>query len=304
MNHTQSARKLRRRIAFLLIVSIFNFIASPFFAGFSTKVEAAPLGPFDGPTDFIRRIPLATNDLVYSSTTAKIHASLPSSVGSSGNSIAAIDPRTGLVSSSTFIGSEPTRLALSDDGHSLYVWLEGSLMFRRFDALTNTPGLQFSMGQDPTNGRFTFRDFAVAPANPSVLAVARGIINVGAPQGVAIFDDGVRRSNVGPSGSSGVDSIAFSASASKLYGTGPGGGFQTMAIDAAGVSVSSTSSLAQFTRIKFSNGLLFTSSGQVINPDTNTLLGTFAVSNTLAFAIDSSVGRAYYLTSWSILRTR
>ncbi len=170
-------------------------------------------------------------------------------------------------------------------------------MFRRFDALTNTPGLQFSMGQDPTNGRFTFRDFAVAPSNPSVLAVARGIVNVGAPQGVAIFDDGVRRANVGPSGSSGVDSIAFSASASKLYGTGPGSGLQTMTIDASGVSVSSTSSLAQSTRIKFSNGLIYTSSGQVINPDTNTLLGTFAVnnSNSQAFVIDSSLGRAYYL---------
>ena len=226
MNNNSPARNLRRRIALLLVVSFLNLIASPFFPGFSPQVKAAPPGPFDGPTDFIRRVPLMTNDLVYSSTTGKIYASLPGSVGSSGNSIAAIDPMTGSVTSTTFIGSEPTKLALSDDGHSLYAWLEGSFMFRRFDALTNTAGLQFSMGQD-TTGRFIFRDFAVAPSNPSVLAVARGIVNVGLPQGVAIFDDGVRRANIGPIGSSSsIDSIAFSASASKLYGTGPGTAFR------------------------------------------------------------------------------
>ena len=295
MNNNQFPRNLRRRIAFLLVLSVCNVVASPLFPAISTKVKAAPLKPFDEPTEFIRRIPLTTNDLVYSSTTGKIYASLPSSAGSSGNSIAAIDPSTGSVTNSTFVGSEPTKLALSDDGHNLYVWLNGSLMFRRFDALTNTPGLQFSMGQDPANGRFTFRDFAVAPANPSVLAVARGIVNVGAPQGVAIFDDGVRRTNVGPTGSSGADAVAFSATASKLYGTGPGSGLQTMTIDAAGVSVSSTSSLAPSTTIKFSNGLIFSSQGHVINPDTNTLLGTFASSSSHAFVPDAAAGRAYYL---------
>jgi hypothetical protein len=297
MNNTRSAQTLRRRIALFLLISIINFVASPFFAGSITRVNAAPLKPFDGPTDFIRRIPMRTNDLVYSSTTGKIHASLPSTVGSNGNSIAAIDPMTGVVSNTTFVGSEPTKLALSDDGHSLYVWLDGSFMFRRFDALTNTAGLQFSMGQEPTSGRYVFRDFAVAPSNPSVLAVARGIFNVGAPQGVAIFDDGVRRTNVGPTGSAGADSIAYSASASKLYGTGPSSGLQTMTIDGSGVSVNSTISLGQGTRIQFSNGLIYTSSGQVINPDTGTLVGTFASGFSQAFAIDSTVGRAYYLIS-------
>ena len=298
MNNTRSAQTLRGRIALFLLISIINFVASPFFAGPGTRVNAAPVKPFDGPTDFIRRIPMRTNDLVYSSTTGKIYASLPSTVGSNGNSIAAIDPMTGVVGNTTFVGSEPTKLALSDDGHSLYVWLDGSFMFRRFDALTNTAGLQFSLGQEPTSGRYVFRDFAVAPSNPSVLAVARGVFNVGLPQGVAIFDDGVRRPNVGPSGLASPDSIAFSASASKLYGTGPGSGLQTMTIDGTGVSVSSTSSLGQGTRIQFSNGLIYTSSGQVINPDTNTLLGTFAVGfSSHAFTIDSSVGRAYYLIS-------
>src|SRR5829696_3438029 len=111
MNNNQSAQNLRRRIALLLVVSIFNVIAFPFSAGFSTQVKAAPL-PFQAPTDFIRRIPLTTNDLVYSSATGKIYASVPSSVGSGGNSIVTIDPATGTVNGSTFIGSEPTHLTI------------------------------------------------------------------------------------------------------------------------------------------------------------------------------------------------
>jgi hypothetical protein len=294
--NNQNAPYLKRRLALLLLISVIDFVVSPLLIPLRVaNTEAAPLNPFDGPTIFIRQIPLTTNDLVYSASTGKLYASVPSSAGNAGNSIAAIDPTSGVVNSSTFIGSEPNKLALSDDGNSLYVWLDGSLSFRRFDTVTNTPGLQFSMGQDSVSGRYIARDFAVAPGNASVLAVARTFINVSAPAGVAIFDNGVRRPNVAGGNSDGSNSLAFSASASKLYGA-DFSGFQTMIIDASGVSVRSTSSLAANARIKFSNGLVFTSSGQVINPEINSLLGTLA-ADSQAFVPDAAAGRAYYLTS-------
>src|SRR6185312_14964001 len=156
-----------RRLAVLLLVSLINLVASPFLP------RSAAAHPPDGPTEFIRRINLPTNDLVYSSTTGRIYASIPSRAGSGGNSIAAIDPTTGSITSTTFIGSEPNKLALSDDGHSLYASLDGAFAIRRFDALTNTPGLQFSVGQDSFFGRYNISDLVVAPANPGTVAVAR-----------------------------------------------------------------------------------------------------------------------------------
>ena len=164
---------LKRRLALLLLISFVNLIASPFLLASRSTAVAAPLDPFDGPTEFIRKISLTTNDLVYSSTTGKIYASVPSSGGSGGNSITAIDPSTGLITNSTFIGSEPNKLALSDDGHSLYVTLDGAVAIRRFDALTNTPGLQFSPGIDSFFGRYIVSDFAVAPGHPETIAVSR-----------------------------------------------------------------------------------------------------------------------------------
>ncbi len=289
-----------KNLTLLVLVSLVNFIAAPFLL--ATRSTAVPLNAPDEPTEFIRRINLTTNDLVYSSTTGKIYASIPSSAGSSGNSIAAIEPATGLISSTTFIGSEPNKLALSDDGHSLYVSLDGTFAIRRFDALTNTPGSQFSIGADSFFGRYVISDFAVAPANPGTIAVARWHSGLSPPEaGVAVFDDGVRRPNVGPGHLSGADFVAFSASASKLFGTAPSGGLQTMTLDASGVTVGPTSIPNIAGRIKFSDGLLFSSTGHVVNTDTNSLLGTFANANSLAFTSafvpDTAAGRAYYLTS-------
>src|SRR5689334_15181327 len=285
-----------KKIAFVLLVSIINLIAAPF--SLASRSAAAPLNPFDGPTDFIRRINLSTNDLVYSNTTGKIYASIPSTAGAGGNAIAAIDPATGATTSSTFIGSDPNKLALSDDGHTLYVSLDGSFAVRRFDASTNTPGAQFPIGIDPSFGRYRINDFAVAPGDPDTLAIARWISASPPEAGVAVYTNGVRRTNTGPGHLNGADFIAYSASAAKLYGTGPFGGVQTITIDASGVSnVSFPAIPALLGRAKFSNGLLFSSFGQVANPDTNTLLGTFTGVNTTAFVPDTANGRAYYLTS-------
>src|SRR5689334_3927112 len=277
MKNNKSPQTLSRRLALVLIISVLNCLVSPLFPRISAN--AAP-HPFDGPSAFVRRISLFTNDLVYSSTTGKIYASIPSSAGSIGNSIATIDPVTGAVINTTFIGSEPKNLALSDDGHTLYVWLDGAFAIRRFDTLTNTPGIQFSIGENPNSGRYVASDLAVAPGNPSVLAVSRGTPG-GASGGVAIFDNGVRRANVSaisPNGD-GPGPIAFSASATKLYASSFAA-FQTLTIDASGATVTSSSTLGSNTSdIQFSNGLIFTGSSQVINPDTNTLVGTFTGGN-------------------------
>ena len=277
-------------VALLLLVCIFNLIASPI--SLATRAAGAvPLVPFDGPTEFIRRINLTSNDLIFSAFTGKLYASVPSTAGSGGNSITTIDPATGAVNGSTFIGSEPNRLSLSDDGHSLYVSLDGAAAIRRLDVLTNTPGLQFSAGQDPFFGRYSALDLAVAPGNPNLVAVSRS------QQGVAVYENGVPRNSV----VLGSDSLAFSTSASKLYGAGQfSSGFQTLTIDGTGVSLGSASTVGNGGRIKFAGGLLFNSFGQVINPDTNSLLGTFANASTnaisSAFVPDATAGRAFYLT--------
>src|SRR5437660_454541 len=110
-------------------------------------VSAAALRPVpDAQADFVRIIPLTANDVVYSPTTKMLYASVPSTVGAGGNSIKTIDPTAGAITSSVFIGSEPNRLAMADDGTTLYAGLDGAYSVRKFDVSTQTAGSQFALG--------------------------------------------------------------------------------------------------------------------------------------------------------------
>ena len=81
--------------------------------------------------DDVRQIALPTNDLLYDRFTQRIYASIPGSVPAIGNTITAIDPVTGSLGPSVFIGSQPGRLAISDGGEYLYAGLDGSGSVRR-----------------------------------------------------------------------------------------------------------------------------------------------------------------------------
>lgn len=106
----------------------------------SKSRSSAPLAP---QADLIRQVPLTANDVVYSSATQMLYASVPSSAGPGGNSITTVDPATTGVVSSVFVGSEPDKLALSDNGHTLYTWLAGGFSMRKFEVVTQTAGLSF-----------------------------------------------------------------------------------------------------------------------------------------------------------------
>jgi hypothetical protein len=78
------------------------------------------------PFTIYRSVTLDTNDIVFDPFTRKLYASIPSTSSRvMGNSIVSIDPLTSKIGPPIFIGSEPTRLAISDNGKYLYVVLSG-----------------------------------------------------------------------------------------------------------------------------------------------------------------------------------
>ena len=236
------------------------------------------------------------NDLVYNTTTNRLYGSMPSAAGVNGNSIVSLDPASGNVEAPVFIGSEPNRLALSDDGQTLYASLEGSASIRRFNAVTRTPGPEFTFGQDSFHGIYVATDIAVAPGNSDLVAVARSYRGVSPPQaGVAVFDNGVQRPTTGPGHTQGSDFLAFSSSASTLYGSGFNGALHTLSINASGVTLTNAVSFSGL-KIRFDNGRVYGSSGQVMNPVAGTLLGTFAGVGGSIFTTEASAGRAYFLS--------
>ena len=142
---------------------------------------------------------LTTNDLVYDAITNKIYASIPSANGSNGNSIGVINPNTHLLESTVFIGSEPTILAISDNGQYIYSGFSGTSTVRRFDVVSQTAGIQFSLGSDASTGSYYAEDIEVMPGQSTTIAVSRK--NRGfSPrhEGVVIYDNNVMRPTTTP----------------------------------------------------------------------------------------------------------
>ena len=142
---------------------------------------------------------LTTNDLVYDAVTNKIYASVPSSNGSNGNSIGIINPNTHLLENTIFIGSEPTILAISDNGQYIYSGFSGTSTVRRFEVSTQTAGIQFSLGSDSSTGSYYAEDIEVMPGQPTTIAISRKN-NGFSPrhEGVVIYDNNVMRPTTTP----------------------------------------------------------------------------------------------------------
>ncbi len=147
----------------------------------------------------VNTLNLTTNDIIYDSVTNKIYASIPSANGSNGNSIGVINPNTYLLENTIFIGSEPTILAISDNGQYIYSGFSGASIVRRFDVTTQTAGLQFSLGSDSSTGSFYAEDIEVMPSQPTTIAISRKN-NGFSPrhEGVAIYDNNIMRPTTTP----------------------------------------------------------------------------------------------------------
>src|SRR5215470_4237913 len=212
----------------------------------------------------IRTINISVNEMVYDPISKKIYATVPSSAGANGNSVTVIDPMTANVGPSIFIGSEPNKLAISDDGKYLYVGLDGAAAARRFNIQTLTPEIQFTLGNDTFGGPLLATDIAVMPGCSETVLVARGGSSSSGGT-IAVYDNGVRRGPANPTENfSGA--IAFGTSPVTVF-TFNGSDLRRASITGNGLkSLDSTGGLLSggTTDIKVGGNLIFTPTGRVV----------------------------------------
>jgi DNA-binding beta-propeller fold protein YncE len=246
----------------------------------------------------VRQITLATKDLVYDPLSQRIYASVPGSAGGIGNSITQIDPVPGTIGASVAIGSEPGKLAISDNSQYIYVALDTPGAVRRFDLTTQTAGLQFSLGSGPS-GTFFVEDMGVMPGQPDSVAISR-MYSGTAHAGVAIYDNGVARPTT--TATFPVNNvIEFSATASRIYGynnRSSGFDFSKLTVDASGVSIASTvpSLITGFDAgMVFQNGKIYSTRGKVVDPEASVQVGTYpGIAQSSLVLPDSSVNRGFH----------
>jgi len=250
----------------------------------------------------VRKLNLFANDLLADPASARIYATVPSNVGPGGNSITPIDTAAGTIGLPIPIGSEPGKMAISDDGAFVYVILTGAGAVRRFNVATQTAGPQFTLGNIPFDKPFFANDITVAPGNPHTFAVHRGSF----PNGnIAVFDDGIMRPTTAPFTE--VTGVQFGATAARLYAFAPfptPGRITRLNVSASGVAVDSSTQIPTTITtdsIRFAAGRLYTATGKVVDPEAGTIVGSFAtgVNSPVPFAIDTATNLAFYATPQS-----
>src|SRR5437870_1901558 len=172
----------------------------------------------------------------------------------------------------------PGLLALSDDGKFLCVAQNGMGGVARVDTTANVVNLQFPLGtgSDQATGGWIVEDMAVMPGIPRTLGIARGGAYAGYNSGVAIYDDGVKRtvSLDRPLGTSFYRGEFVNPT--NLYATSPAG-FQILPISAAGVTDTPPITNNYAEDFAVASGLVFTTSGRVFDPVNLRQVGAFPV---------------------------
>jgi DNA-binding beta-propeller fold protein YncE len=237
---------------------------------------------------------LATNDLVYDAGRGVLYASVPSTQGALGNSVAVIDPATGNVTGQVFVGSEPGKLAITDDGSRLYVGLDGRAAVSVIDLASMTPGTPFSIGGDSFMGPYHAAQLAPVPGSSTDVAVVLFASNVSpADQGAALYSNGVLLPQQ-TTRSTWIDQIGF-ASSSVLYGI-EFGDLDIMPVTTAGIGVKTTQRGLLRGSMVVAGPRIYTTVGQVLDGSKSpvVLAGTCALGTSYATAIAPDGGRVYF----------
>jgi DNA-binding beta-propeller fold protein YncE len=247
-----------------------------------------------------RVLALRVRELVYSPHTGRLYATVPPDAAQHANRLVAIDPASGTVTASVFVGSDPVALAVSDDGRVLWVGVNAANAVVRVDAASLTPGQQF-----PLDG-FDAEEIEVMPGRPGTVAVSLAAYCCSPRhKWVAVYDDGARRTETTPgSGVTSNNSIEFSEDGAALYGYDnetTDVGFSVMSVTGSGVQLTRTVGglITSFhTRIHYGAGRVYAHTGEVIDAARAVRVGVVAggVSpNRVAAAVSPALGRGFYL---------
>jgi hypothetical protein len=268
------------------------------------SVSNPPPGGISSALDFdvtypakITILDLPANNLVWDPYAQLIYASMPSSYGTNGNTIAVIKPTTGKVTGYHFAGSEPNQLALSSDSKYLYVGLNGNGSVQRLILPTFVADIDVSLGSSIYGGLNTALSLQVDPSDDHTWAVAEGTSGCCGSSGLYFFKD----TTLLP------DSITYPTitqaifvNSNTLYGYYSNSVSDVTVNSNGGTLGTQWTDLAEGNTIAYDAGLIYGSAGEVLNPSTGLLVGSYDVSGSCCGSAaqllpDSAINRVFAL---------
>jgi hypothetical protein len=231
-----------------------------------------------------RSLAISARHLVADVARGRLYATVGGTAANNPNSLVVIDPRQPSIIKAVPVGSEPGVMALSDDGSTLWVGIDGAYAIRRIDLRTDppTPGAMYPLPPSaPFSDPITVVSMVVLPGAPGSVLLTGG--RGGNSGGLLLLDDGKPR---------GMGSSSYYYDVSRVT-IGPAGyafasaySFMVVKINATGFTTTAQSSslVASGDELVYAGGRLFGRSGVVVdvsNPDRPVRAGQFGYTGLL-----------------------
>ncbi|HET9444031.1 MAG TPA: hypothetical protein VFO65_11950, partial [Acidimicrobiales bacterium] len=264
------ARQVNRgALALLLAVSL---QAGPLPADRAGAAVNAAIGTWT-----VKAVRLPVTDVAYDHSRDVLLATVEPGHSALGNELVEVDPETGALGRHVFVGSDPGPITLTDDGTTAYVGLRGANRIAQVD-LTTFGVSSFETGTDQAVPPQYVRDLEAAPGRNDVVIAALSR-TVDPAVEVWAFDDGVRLPDHIATYPDWPRSLEF-GSATTAYGYDPAlSAFSTIQLGPTGLSnVSTTTTSMGVADFELAGGLVYSTSGKVIQPSTGEEVRSFAAS--------------------------
>jgi hypothetical protein len=257
-------------------------------------------------------IPLTASALTVDPVGGLLYAAIPASATLNPSTIIPINPATGALNSPIAVSSDPQRLAISDDGSELYVATSAGVL-QRINLSTMAIERTFNLPVDPEFGQTYVQEMHVVPGSPQSIVVELFDIADPPEDGAALYNDSGlvnwipgQRSVNSANTLFWMDSFAFT-SPSLIYGL-PGtlnSSFIEVQVSPNGLSAGNAppGEISEGTGdiVRSDGTLLYTNSGEVLNPATQQLLGTYLepsgsqLFDAASVVPDTANGHTYFL---------
>jgi hypothetical protein len=246
---------------------------------------------------------LPSRDLVYSSVSDSVYASVPNSSAANPNSLVAIDPMTGALGTAIPIGFDPGSLVISSNGATIHAVFGGNRGIQPYSVPTMLLGTPFFIPSGPE-----VKEIHAIPGRPNAVLIATHAPGFSPPAtGTQVWENGAELpQHVGQGlGTGGPDLVAVDpTNGSRAYGyqnTVSGFTNWSMAIDANGVHVDGGPTLQDVMtgfnigRIELLGNRLFNDRGQVYSISPAFQTGAFLGG--VNFLLDPAINRLISVSS-------
>lgn len=243
-------------------------------------------------------LPITAAGFTFDPYSRRLFAAVPSGATNYANSVVPIDPFTGTVGTGVQIGNDPAKTVISNDGHYLYVALNGDHAVERYDIGKASTDIQIGMPSDPTFGQLRARELAVVPNDShSFLATLQRSSSEG---GIALFTDSVLRTllpNDFPT-NAGPDTVRFMSDSSVAWGLENGNWLMKFGLGTSGLTLASTQiNSAIGGQIESDGTYLYSNFGPVYDPVHQTLVGKYTNLNAGGSVVpDTPLQRTFFFS--------